>query len=482
MRRFFAQNLLFLLAVNLLVKPAWVFLIDRNVQLLVGYESFGRYQALVNLGLIFQILLDLGITNYNSRTLSQFPGKRNRIFPAMFTARILLGGLYLLVVSGVALLLGYRNEEIYLLGGILLIQMLTAMMMFIRSTFAGLHLFRADGILSVSDRLLLIAGCGLLLLLPATARQFTIWWFVLAQIISLGLSVTAGLFLLRKKTQTAFYFSFNASRIWKVIKDSLPYAVLVFLMFTYTRSDTLLIDLMSDARTKDQAGVYAAAYRLLDVCNMFGLLFTSMLLPVFGKMLGQKASVLPVLQLCTRILIPLSLLAAIAAWCFQKEVMQWLYATMPPADYMAFAVLMLGFPAISISNIYSALLTAGGYLKIQCYAALTGVLVNMILNFWLIPQYAALGAAASALMTQAWMAVCFSAIAVYKYRLPVLTRNTGSLVAFLVFSLVMAGVCLQVPAHWMLQLSCFIASGGLGMFFFRFVTPGALKMLFAGKS
>jgi hypothetical protein len=115
MRRFFAQNLFFLLLVNLWVKPAWIFLIDRNVQNLVGFEVYGRYQALLNLSLIFQILLDLGISNHNSRTLSQFPNMRTRIFPIMLTARLLLGGLYMAVVMSIGAVLGYQQTELWLL-------------------------------------------------------------------------------------------------------------------------------------------------------------------------------------------------------------------------------------------------------------------------------------------------------------------------------------------------------------------------------
>src|SRR5690606_4398105 len=209
MRRFFAQNLFFLLLVNLWVKPAWIFLIDRNVQNLVGFEVYGRYQALLNLSLIFQILLDLGISNHNSRTLSQFPNMRTRIFPIMLTARLLLGGLYMAVVMSIGAVLGYQQTELWLLCLILGIQLLTSTLVFIRSTFAGLHLFRADRLLSILDKLLVIICCGALLLYPYTQTYFTIWWFVAIQLICLAVAVIVGFILLKKKTGTVFSFFFH---------------------------------------------------------------------------------------------------------------------------------------------------------------------------------------------------------------------------------------------------------------------------------
>lgn len=59
-----------MLLLNLLVKPLWIFVIDRNVQLTVGHEDYGLYGALVSISIIFNILLDLGITNYNNKTLA----------------------------------------------------------------------------------------------------------------------------------------------------------------------------------------------------------------------------------------------------------------------------------------------------------------------------------------------------------------------------------------------------------------------------
>ena len=91
MRRFFVKNILFVIAINVLVKPVWVLLIDRSVQNRVPGGEYGTYQALLNLSIIFQIVLDFGITSYNSRTIAQDPDKLPELFPSMLSARLQLG-------------------------------------------------------------------------------------------------------------------------------------------------------------------------------------------------------------------------------------------------------------------------------------------------------------------------------------------------------------------------------------------------------
>src|SRR3954471_10045984 len=127
MRRFFVKNLLFVLAVNILVKPLWIFMIDRTVQNREGHSMYGTYQAVFNLGIIFQIVLDFGINNFNTRLISQSPGKLKSLFPVMLTAKLVFIFLYAVIVGIAAWLWGYTGWELTLLGGTMAIQALSSM-------------------------------------------------------------------------------------------------------------------------------------------------------------------------------------------------------------------------------------------------------------------------------------------------------------------------------------------------------------------
>ena len=56
---------------DFLIKPFWIFGIDRTVQNMIGTEQYGLYYALFNFSFLFNIFLDLGITNFNNRNISQ---------------------------------------------------------------------------------------------------------------------------------------------------------------------------------------------------------------------------------------------------------------------------------------------------------------------------------------------------------------------------------------------------------------------------
>lgn len=482
MRRFFARNLLFMIGLNLLVKPFWIFMIDRTVQNKVGHASYGIYQALVNLGLVFQILLDFGINNYNSTALAQEPKQINKLFPAMLSARAVLGFVYMAIVLCIALALGYRGWQLALLMGILFTQFANAILQFIRSNVNGLHFFKADGLLSISDRLLMIFICGALLWMPATASNFKIEWFVWAQLLSYSLAVLVGIVVLKKLTEVKIRFSFNAKRVGQIMRKSLPYALLIFLMSIYTRVDMMLVERMCGAKGSEQAGVYAAAYRLLDVGNMFGLMFAGMLLPLFGRILSKGQTVAPIVQFSVNLLMPVSILVAVTSVSFNAPIMHMLYRNVSEQDTQVFTCLMLAFPAFSLSNIYSTLLTANGDLKTLNIIAFLGVFINIGLNIILIPKQQSLGAAISALVTQSVLSILFLIYASQKAQLAFRWKRVFMFLAYALALVVIAVLVQQLEISWLLQCGLLVAFGTVLLLLLRFVDVSKVGLLFSGES
>ncbi|MBS1643992.1 MAG: oligosaccharide flippase family protein [Bacteroidetes bacterium] len=479
MRRFFARNLLFIIGINILVKPIWVFLIDRTVQNRVGHEAYGTFQALLNMSVILQFVLDFGLNSYNTRTIAQSPKRFASRFPVMLGLRLLLMGIYSIAVLVLGYLLGYRGEELGLLCGTLLIQTLTILLLFVRSNVAAFQEFKLDGILSVLDRLLMILVCSLLLFLPSMAGQFEIKWFVWTQVACYAVAVLVGFYFLYTITKQPIRLSFHFGKVWGLLRASSPYALLIFLMAVYMRSDTTLVERLS---SKDQAGIYASAYRQLDVCNMFAILFAGVLLPLYGRMLAEKKSVAGIVRMSTNLLFPVAVLGAVVAWTCGEGIMQLLYPGAGSYDALVFAWVMTCLPAYSLMYIYSTLLTANGDMKTQNWLAAAAVLLNVGLNLLLVPQYGALAAAIVAAITQWSIAVSTVMITSYKQHLPVHPRWVMALGGY-VLLLTAAGISgkLFFDLHWFLLATLLVLLAGLLILTFRFIRLRELLLLFANR-
>ncbi|HQD13426.1 MAG TPA: oligosaccharide flippase family protein, partial [Chitinophagales bacterium] len=123
MKKSFVFNLFFMVFVNMLIKPFWVFGVDRTVQNEIGEAEYGLYFAIFNFTYLFQILLDFGFQNYNSREVAADHRKINTLLPDIVTFKIILLLFYVLLCVAVAYPLGYLSHSfiwIILLNQILL--------------------------------------------------------------------------------------------------------------------------------------------------------------------------------------------------------------------------------------------------------------------------------------------------------------------------------------------------------------------------
>ena len=161
-KKLFSSILLFLL-LNILIKPFWILGIDVNVQNAVGAEEFGLYFAIFNFTFIFDILLDLCITNFNNKNIAQHNQLISKHLSGILSIKLILFVFFLAVTFFVGWLIGYNSRSFLLLAWMCFNQFLNSLILYLRSNFSGLLLFKTDSILSVLDRVLMIVFCSILL-------------------------------------------------------------------------------------------------------------------------------------------------------------------------------------------------------------------------------------------------------------------------------------------------------------------------------
>ena len=398
MQKKFILNLLFVLLLNIIVKPFYILGIDAEILRRTG-EDYGMYFSLLGLTYIFNIFLDFGIVNYNTRNIAQHRFLLQKYFSSILTIRIVLSILYFLLVFISAIILEYPPSYFNLLGVLAFNQVLVGFILYMRSNIAGLLLFRYDSIISVLDRFILIAILSFLLW-GRNQTEFHIMWFAYAQTFAYALTLLFAVGVLYKRIGV---FRIRLNKVFSIalLKQSSPYAILIFLMMIYYRSDAVMLERMSG---KEETAIYAQGYRFFEAFNMIGYLFAGLLLPLFSKMLKQKQKVEGLVLTSFRLIFAASFTIAIATYVFRREIIEWRYGevsqTILERSSESFGMLMLSFVAISSTYIFGTLLTANGNLKKLNRLALLGVILNFVLNYYWIPQAGAYGASLASLVTQ----------------------------------------------------------------------------------
>jgi len=471
MQKKFLKNLGLLIFLNLLVKPFWILGIDRQVQNAVGPEEYGLYFFLFNFSFLFYIFLDLGITNFNIRNIAQNNQLLNKHLSGISMLKLVLGVLYAVLIIIGGILWGYRGRELYILSWLGFNQFILSFILYLRSNLSGLLLFKTDSLLSVLDRVLMIIIVGFLLWFNLFEGIFTIEWFIYSQTAAYLITFAVALIAVLNKSGK-LKFNWNLPFFLLIAKRSAPFALLVLIMSFYNRIDPVLIDrLLPESIGKEQVGIYAQGYRILDAGQNFAFLFAVLLLPIFAKMISIKQSVESLIKLSASMIISGALIIAIVTQFYANQIMELMYNIVPGESQQHYLLrisqsatvlklLIFSFVGISSNYIFGTLLTANHNLKQLNIIAFGGLIINLTLNLILIPYYQSIGSAYASVATQSITAILqlFLVYKVFKFGKDYKTIIN---MAIMVGILLLMGYILQETAfiRWEFSLIIMLMSG-----------------------
>ncbi len=398
MRKVFVKNLVLLQGLNLIIKPAWLLIIDRIAQNSLG-AAYGEYFIILNLTLLLNIVLDLGIQNYNNTKVAGNSLFFKENFSSILLAKFTLSLAYFAIIMYIGM---KREMDASLLLIIGLNQIITSFILYLRSNISGLQKYTIDSLLSISDKTFAILFClGFYFL-----KQIDIWHFAFAQIAgSIVTLFIAGYLNIRYWGIIKSERKQGQLQLLNVLKKSIPYALLFALMGFYTRADVMMMDwLLTKNEAVFHSSIYAQSFRLLDAACMFAMLFSGLLLPMFARLLAEKEDIKPLTELSIKLLMVIAIPVALAAHFFGEKMMYAMYAFNDIEEVIlsgqVFGNILFCFIPMCFVYTFGTLLTAKGDIKAMNLFAIIALSVNIGLNLILIPKYQSYGASYSSLTTQ----------------------------------------------------------------------------------
>jgi O-antigen/teichoic acid export membrane protein len=428
LKREFLINIAFLILINLLIKPVYILFIESRVQDTLGPNAYGLYFGIFNFAIMLQIIADLGIQNFNSTAVSRDNSLLKTYLPKMLGLKVILALFYLVLGLTGAILIGYAAGSILIFTWVSFNFILLSFILYLRTNISGTGHYKMDSILSIVDKLLLIGILGWMLFWGQNGRTFGLYDFILSQSVAYSIVLTLVL-IINFRLAGMVKISFDLALSREIIRQSLPFSLVIILMSLYNRMDGFMLERMLDDNAF-QAGIYAASFRIYDALNMVGYLFAVLLLPMFSSLMYSPKDLHVLIKTGHNLILGVSIAMLAGIGLFAEQILSWMYPNHMDENYIHLLyLLLLSFFATSLSYNYGTLLTAAKKLRPMNRILFIGVLINLVLNLIFIPQFGAIGAALTTIGTQffvlAGQYILSLTIFNIKFRWAVLIKRSG---------------------------------------------------------
>lgn len=400
-KKLLAGNFLYLMGAEL-ARAVLQFFFVKHISTSLGTEQYGIYIAVFNIINLSMIIVNSGLEVYGIREVSKFPEKTTKIVGDILTLRIFL---YILTLIGLFAYINLAIEseirELYyistikLLGEAILLSWL----------FQAKEFVKPVAIRQVVLHLLIFILFKIYISGPGDLRS-GVWIF------SISSPISSFFLLAYYLKKYSIKIDLNLKDLKKIILQSLPLGINLFMIIIYTRSDIEVLKFMAD--DPDYAvGIYGAINALVVISAMPTNIFQQILFPRLSRAVDTNERISNY-NFFYNISLFTGISFTIIFFTFSKELILLQY----DAEYLD-GELLLKILSLKIFLIYIAVsssspLLAWGKQKTVMYITIGSAILNIIGNLIFVPKYGIYGAAYTTIFSEIFVSV-FLGIALSRF-------------------------------------------------------------------
>ena len=391
------QNIRWLAAANIAVKPLWFLFLLVSTRLL-GPTEFGRFMFAISYVSVIAVIFEGGIDMFSVRQLSS--GAED--FPTFFSHSSFLKVISCILVAAVAIGASFFVDTSATTTGLIVAAIIfstfNTLMVHFRFVLRSFEVMKYEAQSIFLEKILVMVLCAI-----ALSNSRTAWSIAQGYALAYTVAAAATLILVARQAgmprwKIEWRYLFN-----KIIKPALPFALMSFFMIVYFRAGTLMIGFLTGRQ--DLVGYYNAGYRLVESYMLFPSLVLAPLYPVFARNLEDRVWIRSLLLKASRIVLAVSVIIAVPMFLFRREFTLLFYGTPFEAAAPAVGIVVLSMIPVGMTWVFGTLVAASGRQGRANVLILLITIVNILLNYFLIPVYLEIGAAITTLVTEAAMAV-----------------------------------------------------------------------------
>jgi O-antigen/teichoic acid export membrane protein len=363
----------------------------------LGPQQWGSFNYIISFVAIFGSLAKLGLDEVIVRDLVKRPSAQLTYLGTVFWMKLIGASLSICLAVGVAHFAGDKNILTFYIAVVscgLVFQSFEVIEFYFQSRVMGSYI-------SICKSFQLFVSSLIKLALVMSDASLT--WFVWALLFDQIVLCIAQLIAYRCVGGDSFFLGWDRSAAKQYLVRNSPLLLSGVVIMVYMRIDQIII---KELLGSERLGIYAAASRLSEVLYFFPMVISASLFPALVRA-REKDRRLYDFRL--RSLYSLMIWVGIIFGCVASKLSGWCvellygeaYADAGPV--LAIQAWAAVFVFLGVASNYW--LIAENLQKYALYRLTLGAVLNIVLNIFLIPRIGIIGAAMSAVLTQAFVAM-----------------------------------------------------------------------------
>ncbi len=364
----------------------------------LGVDESGRYFFALSFTALFAIFADLGLVPVLIREIAKDKERKNELFSKVLTLKLILAFLSVSLIVLFVNILDYPSYVKNLVYVASLTVLFDSFSLIFWGLFRGFHNLKYESIGVIVFQTLTV-GLGTYALFQGYKANTIIYILVLSNFVYFILALS----LAWKKLNLRVSLQKLDRKLFSMFRISIPFALAGVFSRIYTQIDTVMISKIGctlDECTRN-VGWYAIATKTTLAMQFIPLALTASLYPTFSKLYRdkEKTRIIDIYTSSYRYLLILSgfIVAIIVSLSTPLVEIIWGDEFLPSSLPMKILMISVVFIFLTFPN--GAFLNAAGYQKINTYYMGLSVVINVVLNIFLIYQFSLLGAAIASLIS-----------------------------------------------------------------------------------
>lgn len=442
---------------------------------MISVEDFGKYTFALSFTTLFAVFIDLGLTQALIREVAKFKEKGTVYLAGTLFLKFLLS----IVVYGAVVVvinwLGYPEETknlVYISGIMMVLDQLTLSFWGI---FRGFQNLKLESISVVINQCVIVLT-GFFVLLMMKKFNLPLPYLMIPFLAGSTFSLFFSSWCVRKKISGAFQWLVD----WKTIKTlfliALPFALIAIFSRIYGNLDSVILSKLVGDRA---VGLYSAAMKLPFALQFIPAALAAAIFPAFtASFVSDKEKLKNTFERVMKVLIVVVLPISAGTIMLAQPIVSLFYSVKYLEAVTSLEVLMAGLIFVFLNFPLGSLLNGCEKQVTNTVLVACTMVLNIILNFILIPRYSFLGASIAFLLshTSLFVASMFVAKKIIPY-------NFSELLKYFLKT-VLSAAAMVIPLYFLrdfIPVVPLIVIGALiyfGMIFLiRVITPEDRKFL-----